>query len=83
MIINIKYSLNFEKKRIKYTLKNIDFYKKHWYPFYINNNFEKEYNEKDFFEIKLLGKNKKIKSVTVGNKHIPDAVKKNNTFIIK
>jgi hypothetical protein len=40
-------------------------------------------DEKDFFEIKLLGKNKKIKSVTVGNKHIPDAVKKNNTFIIK
>ncbi len=38
---------------------------------------------KNSFEIIIPDKNKKVKSVTVGNKHIPDAVKENNTFIIK
>ena len=38
---------------------------------------------KDSFEMKISEKNKKVKSVTVGNKHIPDAVKENDTFYLE
>ena len=37
---------------------------------------------KDSFEIEIPDKTEKVKSVTVGNKHIPDAVIENNSYIL-